>query len=218
MTRRRRTWLVCGLAAAAAVLFVFRGELSMLALNQRPHAEAARLVEELAIANGDTVAEIGSGEGALTVAVARAVPASRVYATELDPDRLADTRAAVRRASLRNVDVREGAGETTNLPDRCCDAIFMRTVYHHFTSPPAMIAALHRSLKPGGRLGVIELQPRGIWAWMPVDEGTPQQGGHGVPIHVLERDVARGGRFRHVRTVENWAGPLYLVVFVAAGP
>jgi ubiquinone/menaquinone biosynthesis C-methylase UbiE len=46
----------------------------------------------------------------------------------------------------------EGGLAQTNLPDECCDAVFMRHVYHHFGDPPAMNASLFRSLKPGGRL------------------------------------------------------------------
>jgi ubiquinone/menaquinone biosynthesis C-methylase UbiE len=213
MSTRVKTWVLCGVAALAVLLVFFRGELSMLLAGRRPDAEAARLVRALDRANGDTVAEIGSGKGALTVAVARALPASRVYSTELDPERLADTRRAVGRASLKNVEVREAAVDGTNLPDGCCRAIFMRTVYHHFTSPPVMLAALHRSLAPGGRLGIIELQPRGMWRWVPGAEGTPDRGGHGVAIDRLREEVTRSGRFTHVRTVESWAGPLYLMVF-----
>lgn len=213
MTRRTRTWLLGGAAALALLLILFEGELRILVANQRPDAEAARLVQELGAANGDTVAEIGAGRGHLTVAMAKALPASRIYSTELDPARLSDTRMAVERASLRNVDVREAALEGTNLPDGCCDAIFMRTVYHHFTSPPAMIASLHRGLKPGGRLAIIEFEPRGIWTWFAVPQDTPKRGGHGVPMGMLRSEVTQGGRFRHVRTVDRWAGRLYLMVF-----
>ncbi|MGH9346525.1 MAG: class I SAM-dependent methyltransferase [Vicinamibacterales bacterium] len=213
MTRRTRTWLVGGAAVLALLLILFQDELGILVANQRPDDEAARLVEALAVVNGDTVAEIGAGRGRLTVAMATALPASRIYSTELDPDRLADIRRAVERASLGNVDVREAALEETNLPDGCCDAIFMRTVYHHFTSPPAMIAALHRGLKPGGRLAIIEFEPRGIWTSLAVPHDTPARGGHGVPIDMLRREVTRDGLFRHTRTVDRWAGRLYLMIF-----
>jgi ubiquinone/menaquinone biosynthesis C-methylase UbiE len=213
MARRTRLWLT-GVAAALAVLALFfQGELRLFIANQRPAEEAARLIEELGTSNGATVAEIGSGKGALTVAVAQALPDSRVYSTELDPERLTSTREAVQRASLRNVDVREAALEGTNLPEGCCDAIFMRTVYHHFTSPRVMIAALHRTLKPNGRLGIIEFEPRGIWQWFAVPHDVPDRGGHGVPIDMLRQELTNEGRFRHVRTIAGWAGPLYLMVF-----
>jgi len=213
MARRTRLWLTGGVAALALLALLFQGELRLFIANQRPAEEAARLIKELGASNGATVAEIGSGKGALTVAVAQALPNSRVYSTELDPDRLTSTREAVQRASLRNVDVREAALEGTNLPEGCCDAIFMRTVYHHFTSPRVMIAALQRTLKPNGRLGIIEFEPRGIWQWFAVPNDVPDRGGHGVPIEMLRQELTNEGRFRHVRTVAGWAGPLYLMVF-----
>jgi ubiquinone/menaquinone biosynthesis C-methylase UbiE len=213
MNRRTRLWLIGGVAVLAVLALLFQSELRLLIANQRPDAEAARLIAQLGASNGATIAEIGSGKGALTVAVAKALPNSRVYSTELDPHRLTDTRAAVQRASLRNVDVREAALEGTNLPEACCEAIFMRTVYHHITSPRVMIAALQRALKPNGRLGIIEFEPRGIWQWFAVPHDVPDRGGHGVPMDMLLQELTNEGRFRHVRTVSGWAGPLYLMVF-----
>jgi len=213
MTRRTRIGLLAVAGFVVLVVLAFEGELRILLANQRPEDEAARLIEQLGVSDGDTVAEIGAGAGRLTVAMAKALPDSRVYSTELDPARLEDTREAVRQASLRNVEVREAAVAGTNLPDECCDAVFMRTVYHHFTSPPTMIEALQRSLKPAGRLAIIEFEPRGVWTWFAVPHDTPERGGHGVPMDMLLREVTTGGRFRHVRTVPDWAGRLYLTVF-----
>lgn len=206
-----------GLLAAAALvglgLLLFEGELAILLANARPDAEGARLLSELRVSNGDTVAEIGAGAGRLTVAVAKALPSSRIYSTELSATQLAATREAVAEAALHNVDVREAALQGTNLPDSCCDALFMRTVYHHFTTPPTMVAALHRALKPGGRMAIIEFEPSGIWKWFAVPHDTPDRGGHGVPKSVLLREVTEGGRFRHARTIDRWAGRLYLMLF-----
>ena len=53
----------------------------------------------------------------------------------------------------------EGAAAATNLPPACCDAIFMRDVYHHITEPEAFNKSLAASLKPGGRLAVIDFPP-----------------------------------------------------------
>ena len=65
-------------------------------------------------------------------------------------------------ANLTNVTVVEGAPAATKLPDECCDAIFVRYVYHHFGDPPAMNASILRSLKPGGRFAVMDAGPRTV--------------------------------------------------------
>jgi ubiquinone/menaquinone biosynthesis C-methylase UbiE len=79
-----------------------------------------------------------------------------VYSTDINPERLKEIRQAVEKAGLQNVTVVEGGSARTNLPDECCDAIFMRHVYHHLGDPPGMNASLLRSLKPGGRVAVVD--------------------------------------------------------------
>ena len=211
MTSRKK-WTIAGvlLLALVGLAFAFAGDLAIVLANQE--AEGARLAAELGIDGDEQVAEIGAGSGKLTVAIAQRLPRGRMYSTELGYDKLNDIRTAVSSAGLRNVDVRAGAPLTTNLPDDCCDAIFMRTVYHHFTDPPAMVEALHAALKPGGQLAIIEFEPRGLWRFL-APEDVPQRGGHGVPEQMLMREVTSSGQFRHVRTVDDWVGRLYLIVF-----
>ena len=123
-------------------------------------ADAARLVQALNIRAGSVVAELGAGDGALTVAIARIVgEQGRVYSTELSKASLAKIEGAAAAAKLKNVTVVEGTAGQTNLPEQCCDAIFMRDVYHHFSEPPAMNASVLASLRPGGVLGVLDFGP-----------------------------------------------------------
>ena len=66
---------------------------------------------------------------------------------------------AVEAAGLHNVTLVEGREQETNFPSSSCDALFMRDVYHHFVNPPTMNASILRSLKPGGRLAIIDFTP-----------------------------------------------------------
>ena len=98
--------------------------------------EAARLFDALELEPGMRVGEVGAGRGEMTIEMAnRLGPEGHVYTNELDPARLEDIRNAVRREQLENVTVIESGANSTNLPEGCCDAIFMRDVYHHLTSP-----------------------------------------------------------------------------------
>jgi predicted methyltransferase len=154
-------------------------------------ADAARLVPALNIRAGSVVAELGAGDGALTVAIARIVgEQGRVYSTELSKASLAKIEAAV--ADLRNVTVIEGTPARTNLPEQCCDAIFMRDVYHHFSEPPAMNASVFASLKPGGVLGVLDFgPPPGTESADPAARGIDGQ--HGITPATLERELKAAG-------------------------
>ena len=79
---------------------------------QEIRADADRLVGVASITAGMSVADVGAGEGELTVVMARHVGDNgRVFATEIDKKRLDDIRRAVDRARLQNVRILEAAGE-----------------------------------------------------------------------------------------------------------
>lgn len=177
--------------------------------------EVPQLVELLQLKPGMTVADVGAGFGAWTMRFSRWIgPAGRVYATDVGTAQLAALRDAVQREKLTNVTVLEGAPSTTNLPALCCDAILIRDAYHHLTQPEDIVRSLAASLKPGGRLAVIDFPPRPN---SEVPSGVPaNRGGHGVPSEVVQREATTA--LTYVRTIPNWApnsqpASLYLVLF-----
>ena len=182
---------------------------------QSADVEVPQLMQLLELKPGMAVADVGAGFGAWTMRFARSLgPAGRVYATDVGAAQLAALRDVVRREGLSTVTVLEGAIDATNLPAACCDAILIRDAYHHLTQPEAMIRSLAASLKPGGRLAVIDFPPR---ANTEVPAGVPaNRGGHGVPPEVVQREV--GSVLSHVRTIAAWSpssqpASLYLVLF-----
>ena len=177
--------------------------------------EVPQLVQLLELKPGMTIADVGAGFGAWTMGFSRWIgPAGRVYATDLGAPQLAALRESVKREQLNNVTVVEGAAASTNLPAACCDAILLRDAYHHFTQPDEMIRSLAASLKPGGRLAIIDFPPR---EKTEVPAGVrANRGGHGVPPEVVQAEV--GAVLKHERTIAKWApesqpASLYLVLF-----
>lgn len=176
--------------------------------------DVPQLAEALQLKPGMTVADVGSGGGAFTVVFGRWLGDGRVYATDVTERALRLTREYAKREGLTNVTVIEGAADRTNLPAECCDAIFMRDVYHHITDVPAFNKSLFASLKPGGRLAIIDFPP------MPdskVFPGVPaNRGGHGIRSNLVEEELTAAG-FTHVSTTENWPPDektvLFLVLF-----
>src|SRR5581483_1456230 len=132
-----------------------------------------------------------------------------VYATELDDKKIEQLKKKVQADNLQNVTVVKGDPLGTNLPDRCCGAIFMRRVYHHFTDPARTDAALFRDLKPGGMIAIIDFPPR---AGLPPVEGAPKNhGGHGVPKDVLAQELKAAG-FEIVSQSNDWPDQDYCVI------
>ncbi len=174
-------------------------------------SQTIRLVALLELKPGMTVADVGAGRGDMTVLMAPHVgPTGRVYSTDIRDERLAEIRAAISRDRLHNVIVVKGAERTTNLPAGCCDAIFIRDVYHHVTDPGFMNRSLLASLKPGGRLAIIDFVPE---AESKLPSGAPpSRGGHGVtPAQVVDEVSAAG--FSHATSIDDWDEGMFLVLF-----
>lgn len=174
-------------------------------------AESARLAKLLVWHTGGVVAEIGAGAGEMTLDAAQRVgPTGHVYSTEIDTDKLAHLKELAAEEKNHNITVLEGAQSGTNLPTECCDSIYMRRVYHHFTEPKKMDASLYQSLKPGGMLAVIDFPPR---SWLPPVEGVPaNRGGHGIPKRILTQELTSAG-FQLVSEPADWPNDNYCVIF-----
>ena len=167
--------------------------------------EWPRLKNVLALTAGMSVADVGAGNGELTLALAAEVGASgRVYTNELD---LAQVRATVAAAGLSNVTFEQSQVADTALPENCCDAIVMRRVYHHLTEPRAINASVLRALRPGGVFAVIDFPPLAPRVWA-LD--------HGADPRRVTADVTASG-FQLVQVIGDWPGrgPLgsYCAVF-----
>lgn len=172
-------------------------------------ADAARLIEVLGLREGSVVADVGTGSGQLTVRIAPQVGGTgTVYSTDVNPERLRELREAIKKVEQQNVRVVEGASARTNLSERCCDAIFMRDVYHHFEDPPAMNASLRESLRPGARLAIVDFAPD---AGVSVPPGRRDSGrNHGVTPETVMNELRAAG-FIDVQQLP-WSSPGYFLV------
>ena len=201
---RKRLFLLLLAGVAAAILAVqARGNAA---------AEIKRLAALMGWKPGTTVADIGAGDGKYSFAAAQQVGAAgKVYATEIDAKKLEELRAEVAKRKLQNVVVVDSKVADTNLPTGCCDAIFLRRVYHHLTKPAEFDVNLVRSLKPGGRLAIIDFPPR---AGLDPVEGVPgNRGGHGIPQKIVIEELTAAG-LQMEKVVNDWPDDDYCVVFL----
>lgn len=178
--------------------------------------EVPLLVEQLELRPGMTAADVGAGSGGTTIVLSRwLAPTGRLYATDITAHALASLRDVVVSDKLANVIVVEGATASTNLADDCCDALFMRDVYHHITQPDEFNRSLLRTLKPGGRLAIIDFAPRS-GSQLPAGVRA-NRGGHGITPEIVVSELTAAG-FTYVRTLPVWppeakSGGLFLVLF-----
>lgn len=183
---------------------------------ERAQAEldAPKLVDVLELKPGMTVADIGAGNGAMTVVLGKWLGTGRIFATDIGSRQLATIREYATSEALTNVTVVEGAAASTNLPASCCDAIFLRHVYHHITDVEPFNQSLHASLKRGGRLAIIDFIPRE--GSQTPDAVPATREGHGIRPSAVIAEVSAPG-LMHVKTIDKWPpgdkAPGFLVLF-----
>jgi predicted methyltransferase len=125
---------------------------------QRPD----EIVAALAIRPGETVVDLGSGTGYYTFRLAQAVgPTGRVWAVDTDADLLDDLERRAERDRVANLRTTHPRPDEAGLPE-AADLVFLSHVYHHLPERAAYFSRLARSLKPGGRVAVIEKRIQGL--------------------------------------------------------
>jgi ubiquinone/menaquinone biosynthesis C-methylase UbiE len=115
------------------------------------------LINSLEVPVGAVVADMGSGTGYFTWRLAQKVgPEGKVFAVDVQQAMLDLTAATLKKRQLSNVQLVLGKETDPRLPAASLDMVLIANSYHEFSQPEAMIAAVNRSLKPNGRLVVIE--------------------------------------------------------------
>lgn len=191
----RRRYAIGRCVTAAAIAALLAAMTIAVQTQTRTKADAsdptALLINALELHEGSIVAEMGAGGGTRTLDIARHVGATgRVYASELGASQVDKLRKAIDAGGVQNVTVIEGAASQTNLPEACCDALFMERVYHHFDDPVAMDASIFRTVKPGGRVAIVDFTPPKE-AKRPQDRDT--DGHHGVTPATVQAELEHAG-------------------------
>jgi SAM-dependent methyltransferase len=128
---------------------------------ERPEREIEErtdlVIPALKLQPGDAVADIGAGTGYFSWRLAQAVgPKGRVLAVDIQREMLEILARAMRNRGVSNVVPVLGLFTHPRLPTNSVDLVVMVDVYHEFSHPYEMLAAICRALKPGGRVAFIE--------------------------------------------------------------
>jgi SAM-dependent methyltransferase len=120
---------------------------------QKPH----EVIQALALKPDAVVADIGAGTGYFAARLARMLPAGKVYAVDLEPDMVKYLAERARKEQLENLVAVAGAPDDARLPEQA-DVILLVDVYHHIDQRDRYFSRLRGSLKPGGRLAIIDFR------------------------------------------------------------
>lgn len=120
------------------------------------------VLEKMNLKNGDVVVDMGVGTGYFARKMAKKVaPDGKVYGVDIQPEMLEMLKAFCQEEGITNVEPILGDEDDPKLPKGAIDWIIMADVYHEFQQPKPMLAKMRESLKPDGRIALLEYRLNG---------------------------------------------------------
>jgi ubiquinone/menaquinone biosynthesis C-methylase UbiE len=154
-----------------------------------------RAIDVLKIDKGSTVADLGAGSGYMTVKLSKKVgPQGKVYANDIQPAMLDLLNKRLAKGKITNVSVVLGTQDDPRLPIEALDLVLMVDVYHELSQPQLMLRHIRASLKPGGRLVLLEYRKE--------DPNVPIKPEHKMSVAEAKLEVEAEG-FKLTRTNED---------------
>jgi ubiquinone/menaquinone biosynthesis C-methylase UbiE len=121
------------------------------------------VVAAIGLKPGQTVVDLGAGSGIFTRRFAAVVgPSGHAIALDIDPSRVEAIKADAVRLGLRQYEARVVAPDNPEIPAASADVIFLSNTYHHIENRVAYFSRLRGSLKPGGRLVIVDFAPGAV--------------------------------------------------------
>ena len=127
---------------------------------ERPEREeeenTSKLLRNMQIAAGDTIADIGAGSGYHVFKMAPMAANGHVYAVDIQDEMLEAIQRKKENSTNKNITAVKGSDKSINLLENSVDKVLMVDVYHEFDHPVEMIASVRKALRSDGKLYLIE--------------------------------------------------------------
>ncbi len=116
-----------------------------------------RAIDALKLQKGATVADIGAGSGYMTEKLSKKVgPMGKVFASDIQQGMIDLLNKRIAKRKLANVTPVLSTQDDPRLPVEAIDLVIMVDVYHELSQPQLVLRHIKASLKPGGRLVLVE--------------------------------------------------------------
>ena len=164
-----------------------------------------QVLDALTLDRKALVADIGAGTGYFSVRLAKRVPEGKVFAIDVEPDMLRYLSDRARREHLTNVFPVVANQESPNIPEPV-DVILVVDTYHHIDDRLAYFARLKKSLRPQGRLAIVDFKPDS-------PESPPPE--HRIPAEKVTEELKAAGY--SLVAAHSFLPRQYFLVFTASG-
>jgi ubiquinone/menaquinone biosynthesis C-methylase UbiE len=123
------------------------------------YRERMTIIDQLDLEPGMDVADVGAGTGLFVEPIARTIePGGTLYAVDLTPAFIQHIDERVEDTGLVNVDTVLCKEDSVELPRNSIDFAFICDTYHHFEYPDRTMRSLHKALRPGGEIIIIDFE------------------------------------------------------------
>jgi ubiquinone/menaquinone biosynthesis C-methylase UbiE len=137
----------------------FTGAPWLVRESRQREEDCRTMLQALGVKPGQTVCDMGCGNGFYTLQLARLVgPRGRVYAVDIQPEMLQMLARNAAEARLSNIRPVLGTPIDPRLPVGAIDIMLCVDVYHEFSHPEAMLGKIKESLAPDGNLVLVEFR------------------------------------------------------------
>lgn len=119
-----------------------------------------RVIAALGLKKGQSVADIGAGTGYFTSRLARSSAAPKVFASDIEASMVKYLEARATKEKLTNIVAVQASATSPNLPE-AVDLILIVDTMHHLEAREAYFKNLGKSLKPGGRIAIVDWKKGG---------------------------------------------------------
>jgi ubiquinone/menaquinone biosynthesis C-methylase UbiE len=138
--------------------------------------DCTTLLKALNLKPGDTVCDLGCGNGFYTLKLSKLVgDRGRVLAVDIQREMLGLLKDLAASEKITNIEPILGTVVDPKLPEKSVDLVLLVDVYHEFDHPEQMLAAIRKSLKPTGRIALAEFRAE--------DPNVPIK-----PLHKMTKD------------------------------
>jgi FkbM family methyltransferase len=178
---------------------------------ERPEREieenTTMLLKNLDLKSGMHLADIGAGSGYYTRMLSTRIGNGKVYAVDIEPEMIAYLKEKIKKEKLSNISTVLGTEKSVSLNAESIDMMLLVDVYHEFSFPYEMALSMYKSLKPKGKLVLVEFRTE--------DDAVPIKTIHKMSEAQAVKELKAAG-FRLEKNISNlpWQ---HCMVFVKEG-